>query len=76
MKTVLVVLAVLLAAAGAHAQVPVAPDSDHEAMLRHADPQLPRNTRLVRDVWREVLEAGPATKPWRSRDEGLSHGHR
>ena len=58
MTTVLVSLMLLLTAAAAHAQVPVVPSSDHESMLRHADPQLAKNKRLVYDFWREVFEAG------------------
>jgi predicted SnoaL-like aldol condensation-catalyzing enzyme len=41
----------------AHAQVPVTPSPDHEAMLRHADPKLAANKRFVYDFWREVFEA-------------------
>lgn len=52
------ILAAFLALAGAaHAQVPVAPNPDHEAMLRHADPRLAANKRFVYDFWREVFEA-------------------
>jgi predicted SnoaL-like aldol condensation-catalyzing enzyme len=58
MKTSLVSLAMLLAATVAHAQVPVTPNPDHEAMLRHSDPQLAKNKRLVYDFWCEVFEAG------------------
>ena len=58
MKKMLLVLAVLpLFAAEALAQVPVAPNPDHEAMLRHADPKLAANKRFVYDFWREVFEA-------------------
>ncbi len=57
MKTTLASLALLVAASTAHAQVPVTPSPDHEAMLRHADPQLAKNKRLVYDFWREVFEA-------------------
>ena len=58
MKIALVSLAMIVAAAGAaHAQVPVTANADHEAMLRHADPQLAKNKRLVYDFWREVFEA-------------------
>jgi hypothetical protein len=41
----------------ADAQVPVAPNPDHEAMLRSSDPQLARNKRFVYNFWREVFEA-------------------
>lgn len=47
-----------LSSAGlACAQVPVTPNPDHEAMLRHADPKLAANKRFVYDFWREVFEA-------------------
>ena len=53
------VLAALLACfvTTAFPQVPVAPDPDHESMLKHQDPQLARNKRFVYDFWREVFEA-------------------
>ena len=57
MKTALALLGLLVAVSVAHAQVPVTPNPDHEAMLRHADPQLAKNKRLVYDFWREVFEA-------------------
>jgi len=57
MKMVLASLALLVAAAAAHAQIPVTPNPDHEAMLHHSDPQLAKNKRLVYDFWREVFEA-------------------
>ncbi len=41
----------------AEAQVPVAPNPDHESMLQSKDPQLARNKRFVYDFWREVFEA-------------------
>ena len=41
----------------AHAQIPVAPNPDHEVMLRSANPQLAKNKRFVYDFWREVFEA-------------------
>ena len=41
----------------AQAQVPVAPNPDHESMLQSKDPQLAKNKRLVYDFWREVFEA-------------------
>lgn len=50
--------ALLLAASAVHAQVAVAANADHEAMLRSADPVLAKNKRLVYDFWREVFEAG------------------
>ena len=39
------------------AQVPVAPNPDHESMLHSKDPQLAKNKRFVYDFWREVFEA-------------------
>ena len=58
MKKALLLLAALsLLAGAARAQVPVAPNPDHEAMLRHADPRLAANKRFVYDFWREVFEA-------------------
>ena len=39
------------------AQVPVAPNPDHESVLQSKDPQLAQNKRLVYDFWREVFEA-------------------
>ena len=56
MKKLLIVLSLALAGA-AQAQVPVVANPDHEAMLRHADPRLAANKRLVYDFWREVFEA-------------------
>ena len=50
-------LLLLLASLAAHAQVPVAPNPDHEAMLRSKDLLLASNKRLVYDFWREVFEA-------------------
>jgi predicted SnoaL-like aldol condensation-catalyzing enzyme len=51
-------LLLLVAVSGiAHAQVPVAPNPDHESMLQSKDPQLARNKRFVYDFWREVFEA-------------------
>ena len=53
------VLAALLAcsATAVFPQVPVTPNADHEAMLRHADPRLAANKRFVYNFWREVFEA-------------------
>jgi predicted SnoaL-like aldol condensation-catalyzing enzyme len=56
MKIVMATMALLFAFA-AQAQVPVTPNPDHEAMLRHADPKLAANKRFVYDFWREVFEA-------------------
>jgi predicted SnoaL-like aldol condensation-catalyzing enzyme len=56
-KTIIACLSLLLCAGTALAQVPVTPNPDHEAMLRHADPQLAKNKRFVYDFWREVFEA-------------------
>lgn len=47
---------VLLLALPGHAQVPVTANPDHEGMLRHPDPKLSANKRLVYDFWREVFE--------------------
>jgi predicted SnoaL-like aldol condensation-catalyzing enzyme len=55
MRTML--LSLLLCAAPAFAQVPVTPNPDQEAMLKHADPKLAANKRFVYDFWREVFEA-------------------
>ena len=58
MKKMMLLFAFLsLLAAKAQAQVPVTPNADHEAMLRHADPKLAANKRFVYDFWREVFEA-------------------
>lgn len=48
----------ILFTAGAFAQVPVSPASDHAALLASSDPKLAQNKRLVYDFWREVFEAG------------------
>lgn len=56
MRSWMIVLALSFAGA-AQAQVPVTPNADHEAMLRHADPKLAANKRFVYDFWREVFEA-------------------
>ena len=58
MKTALVSFALFLTVTAAHAQLPVTSNPDHESMLRHSDPQLAKNKRLVYDFWREVFEAG------------------
>lgn len=58
MKMNLISLAIFFVVIAAQAQVPVTPNPDHESMLRHGDPQLARNKRLVYDFWREVFEAG------------------
>jgi predicted SnoaL-like aldol condensation-catalyzing enzyme len=55
-KTLLLFTALALLAGAAQAQVPVAPNPDHEAMLKHADPRLAANKRFVYDFWREVFE--------------------
>jgi predicted SnoaL-like aldol condensation-catalyzing enzyme len=44
--------------APALAQVPVAANSNHAALLASKDPGLARNKRFVYDFWREVFEAG------------------
>ncbi|CAM3435370.1 nuclear transport factor 2 family protein [Paracidovorax anthurii] len=48
--------ALVLAAMGAGAQVPVLPNPDQDAMLASPDPQLAANKRIVYDFWREVFE--------------------
>ena len=48
----------LFAAATAHAQLPVLPAADQEALLASADPALAANKKLVWDFWREVFEGG------------------
>jgi predicted SnoaL-like aldol condensation-catalyzing enzyme len=48
----------LLAAATAHAQLPVVPAADQEALLASGDPALAANKKLVFDFWREVFEGG------------------
>ena len=48
----------LFAAAAAHAQLPVVPAADQEALLASADPALAANKKLVFDFWREVFEGG------------------
>lgn len=48
----------LCAAATAHAQLPVQPAADQQALLGSADPVLAANKKLVFDFWREVFEAG------------------
>ena len=59
MKRQWMLVAILMAcfAPAALAQVPVAPNPDHEAMLQSKDPQLAKNKRFVYDFWREVFEA-------------------
>lgn len=59
MKLPAIFLTILIgfSAITAWAQVPVAPNPDHEAMLRHADPRLAANKRFVYNFWREVFEA-------------------
>jgi predicted SnoaL-like aldol condensation-catalyzing enzyme len=56
-KTILLFAALSLLAGAAQAQVPVAPNPDHESMLQSKDPQLAKNKRFVYDFWREVFEA-------------------
>ena len=48
----------LCAAAAAHAQLPVQPAANQEALLASADPALAANKKLVFDFWREVFEGG------------------
>ena len=48
----------LFVAAPAHAQLPVLPAADQEALLASADPALAANKKLVWDFWREVFEGG------------------
>jgi len=49
---------VLSSSLPAHAQVAVAAQADHAALLHSPDAQLAANKRLVYDFWREVFEAG------------------
>jgi len=52
-------LAAALCAIGtAHAQLPVQPATNQEALLASADPALAANKKLVFDFWREVFEGG------------------
>ncbi len=51
-------VAILVTAIQAQAQVPVVPNSNQEQMLASTDPKLAANKRLVYDFWREVLEGG------------------
>lgn len=53
----LIVLACVLFAAGALAQVPVVPTANQETLLASADPKAAANKKLVYDFWREVFEA-------------------
>ncbi|MFL6625781.1 MAG: ester cyclase [Burkholderiaceae bacterium] len=48
----------LCAAATVHAQLPVRPAANQEALLASADPALAANKKLVFDFWREVFEGG------------------
>jgi predicted SnoaL-like aldol condensation-catalyzing enzyme len=48
----------LCAAGAAHAQLPVQPAANQEALLASADPALAANKKLVYDFWREVFEGG------------------
>jgi len=48
----------LCAAATAHAQLPVQPAANQEALLASADPALAANKKLVFDFWRVVFEGG------------------
>lgn len=48
----------LCAVATAHAQLPVRPAANQEALLASADSALAANKKLVFDFWREVFEAG------------------
>ena len=54
----LAIAAALCAAAAAHAQRPVQPATDQDALLASADPALAANKKLVFDFWREVFEGG------------------
>ncbi len=57
--TLKLALATTLFACGiAHAQLPVVPAANQEALLASADPALAANKKLVFDFWREVFEAG------------------
>jgi len=50
--------AVVAAPPLARAQVAVAPNPNHEAMLASPDAKLAANKKLVYDFWREVFEGG------------------
>jgi predicted SnoaL-like aldol condensation-catalyzing enzyme len=54
----LAIACAVFAAATAHAQLPVLPAADQEALLASADPALAANKKLVWDFWREVFEGG------------------
>jgi len=54
----LALASVLCAAGVAHAQLPVQPAANQEALLTSADPALAANKKLVFDFWREVFEGG------------------
>ena len=56
-KTFLLLMLVGCPMLVAQAQVPVAPNPDHEAMLQSKDLRIASNKRLVYDFWREVFEA-------------------
>ena len=56
MKILMISVALFFTLA-AQAQVPVSPNPDHDAILKHADPKLAANKRFVYDFWREVFEA-------------------
>ena len=51
-------LASLVLAAAAHAQVPPRGNPDQESMLAASDARVAANKRLVYDFWREVFEGG------------------
>ena len=54
----LVLLASLVLAAAAHAQVAPQGNPDQDSMLAAADARVAANKRLVYDFWREVFEGG------------------
>ena len=64
-------LALLFAAGAAQAQVPVTANPDHDSMLRHSDPKLAANKRLVYDMYRIVLQGGH----WDRAHEFIAEGY-
>ncbi len=57
MKALFVLLAFVLSAAPASAQLPVELHPNQQALLQSSDPQLAANKKLVFDFWREVFQA-------------------
>jgi predicted SnoaL-like aldol condensation-catalyzing enzyme len=57
MRLAVTTLALLLAAALAHAAEPVVETADQAALLKSSDPQLAANKKLVYDMWRTFINA-------------------